>query len=202
FLLILPFVPVNKQNAIGWLAGRSDEPHRGQLHAFLFPKERLVYGPFQIEARINQDPEISQRLTLWGQKGSEVLRGNLLVVPIDDSLLYVEPLYLVATENRLPELKRVIAAFGSKVVMDLDLQSALNQLFGEGPPPTAPPPAGAPAPAPSPPAADTASELAERASRLLEQAQERARAGDWAGYGQALKELEDTLSQLVESLRR
>jgi uncharacterized protein len=118
FLQMLPMVPSQRQNMIAWLAARSDPPDYGKLIVYEFPKDKLVYGPFQIEARINQNTEISQQLSLWNQMGSRVIRGNLLVIPIENSILYVSPLYLRAETGQLPELKRVIAAYGDHVVMD------------------------------------------------------------------------------------
>jgi hypothetical protein len=129
FLLMLPFTPNNKDNMIAWLAGRSDQPYYGKLVVYKFPKDKLIYGPKQIEARIDQQTEISQQFTLWGQAGSRVIRGNLLAIPIDQSILYIEPIYLEASSGALPELKRVIAVFGSNVVMAENLDSALRQVF-------------------------------------------------------------------------
>src|SRR5712671_3505647 len=132
FFLMLPMVPSRRDNMIAWLAARCDAPDYGKLIVDEFPKERLVYGPFQIEARINQTTEISQQLTLWNQMGSRVIRGaNLLVIPIENSLLYVTPLYLRAEQGHLPELKRVIAAYGEHVVMKETLAEALAALFIE-----------------------------------------------------------------------
>src|SRR5205807_10034587 len=118
-------------NMIAWLAARSDPPDYGKLIVYEFPKDKLVYGPFQIEARINQNTEISQQLSLWNQMGSRVIRGNLLVIPIENSILYVSPLYLRAETGQLPELKRVIAAYCDHVVMDETLAGALAALFKE-----------------------------------------------------------------------
>ena len=129
FFLMLPMVPSQRQNMIAWLAARCDPPDYGKLIVYEFPKDKLVYGPFQIEARINQNTEISQQISLWNQMGSRVIRGNLLVVPIENSLLYVSPLYLRAKTGQLPELKRVIAAYGDRVVMDETLAGALAALF-------------------------------------------------------------------------
>ena len=118
FFLMIPMVPSRRDNMIAWLAARCDPPDYGKLIVYEFPKEKLVYGPFQIEARINQNTEISQQLTLWNQMGSRVIRGaNLLVIPIENSILYVSPLYLRAEHGHLPELKRVIASYGEHVVM-------------------------------------------------------------------------------------
>src|SRR5881394_1779961 len=129
FFLMPPMVPSRRDNMIAWLAARCDPPDYGKLIVYEFPKEKLVYGPFQIEARINQNTEISQQLTLWNQMGSRVIRGNLLVIPIENSILYVSPLYLRAATGQLPELKRVIAAYGDRVVMKETLAGALAALF-------------------------------------------------------------------------
>src|SRR3974390_2371204 len=118
FFLMLPMVPSRRDNMIAWLAARCDPPEYGKLIVYEFPKEKLVYGPFQIEALINQNTYISQQLSLWNQLGSRVIRGNLLVIPIETSILYVSPLYLRAEQGQLPELKRVIAAYGDRVVME------------------------------------------------------------------------------------
>src|SRR6201996_1441801 len=144
FVLILPMVPSQRENMIAWLAARCDPPHYGKLLVYEFPKEKLVYGPFQIEARIQQNTEISQQISLWNQMGSRVIRGHLLVVPIENSLLYVSPLYLRAESGQLPELKRVIAAYGDRVVMEDTLPEALAALFDQTAPVIPPPqPAGA-----------------------------------------------------------
>ena len=129
FLLMLPFTPANRDNMISWLAARSDGPLYGQLVLFKFPKDRLVYGPAQIDARIDQDPQISSQLTLWNQQGSRVIRGHLLVIPIGSSTLYVEPIYLQAETSRMPELKRVVVATGNRVVMEATLDEGLKRLF-------------------------------------------------------------------------
>jgi len=129
FILMLPMVPRNRDNMIAWLAARCDGPNYGTLIEFAFSKEKLLYGPAQIEARIDQDTTISQQLSLWNQTGSRVIRGNLLVIPIDDTLLYVEPLYLSAESRQLPELKRLIASTGDRVVMSTDVQSLFNTLL-------------------------------------------------------------------------
>src|SRR6201982_2828719 len=131
FFLMLPMVPSQRQNMIAWLAARCDPPDYGKLIVYEFPKDKLVYGPFQIEARINQNTEISQQLTLWNQMGSRVIRGTLLVIPIENSILYVSPLYLRAEYGHLPELKRVIAAYGEHVAMKETLAEALSALFIE-----------------------------------------------------------------------
>jgi uncharacterized membrane protein (UPF0182 family) len=128
FILMLPMVPNNRDNMIAWLAARCDGPNYGKVIEFTFSKEKLIYGPAQIEARIDQDTTISQQLSLWNQTGSRVIRGNLLVIPIDDALLYVEPLYLSAESRQLPELKRLIASTGDRVVMEQNVESLFAAL--------------------------------------------------------------------------
>lgn len=132
YVLIRPYTPPDKNNMITWLAARSDGENYGKLLALRYPKDKLVFGPMQIEARIDQDPRISEQITLWNQGGSEVLRGNMIVIPIGASNLYVEPLYLQAAEGRLPEMKRVILATGNRVVMQPSLEASLTALLGEG----------------------------------------------------------------------
>lgn len=129
FILLHPYTPSSRQNLIAWLAARSDDQEYGKLLLYQFPKQRLVYGPNQIEALINQDPEISQQISLWNRDGSRVLQGHLLVIPIEQSLLYVEPLYLVAEQNSVPTIVRVTVAYQNKIVMAETLQEALDKLF-------------------------------------------------------------------------
>ena len=132
FILIMPYTPIQKDNMVAWLAARSDPEGYGSLFAFKYPKDKLIFGPMQIEARADQDTTISQQFTLWGQGGSRVIRGNLLVVPIGQSNLYVEPIYLQSEQGQLPELKRVIIANGSNVVMAESVLQGLQELFGAG----------------------------------------------------------------------
>ena len=129
FFLLLPFTPVGKNNMIAWLAAACDGENYGNLLLYKFPKDKLVYGPMQIEARIDQNPTISEQLTLWGQGGSSVIRGNLLVIPIEQSILYVEPLYLKAEQGELPEFKRVILGQGNRVIMGERLDDTLSNLL-------------------------------------------------------------------------
>ncbi len=190
FLLMLPFTPTQKDNMITWLAARSDEDNYGKLIAYNFPKDKLIYGPRQIEARIDQDPAISEQLTLWGQKGSQVIRGNLLVIPIENSILYVEPIYLQAERGRLPELKRVIVVSGDGIAMELTLAQSLSAIY-------------AGLPAALPPAAEVLlpteiSELTKLAQEHYTKAQEYLKAGDWTGWGEELKKMEEALNQLAE----
>ena len=129
FILLLPYTPKQRTNLIAWLAARSDGKNYGRLFLYVFPKERLVYGPEQIEARINQDPVISQQISLWNRQGSRAIQGNLLVIPIEQSLLYVEPIYLEATQNSLPTLVRVVVAYENRIVMAQTLEQALQGIF-------------------------------------------------------------------------
>ena len=193
FFLMLPMVPSQRQNMIAWLAARCDQPDYGKLIVYQFPKDKLVYGPFQIEARINQNTEISQQISLWNQMGSRVIRGNLLVIPIENSLLYVSPLYLRAETGQVPELKRVIAASGDRVVMEETLSGALAALFKEAasgiPSPTAPEGALA---------ADAITVRAREALSHYDRAIERLKAGDWSGFGAELDALRPLLEQLSQ----
>lgn len=156
FVLLSPFTPANKQNLIAWMAARCDGEEYGKLLVYEFSRQSLVFGPQQVEARINQDPLIAQQISLWNQQGSRVNRGSLLIIPVEESLLYVQPLYLEAEDSRLPELTRVIVAYEDQVVMQPTLEDAFRDLFGE----TAPAPAEnetAPTPEAEPPAsAETA----------------------------------------------
>jgi uncharacterized protein len=192
FFLMLPMVPSQRENMIAWLAARCDPPDYGKLIVYEFPKEKLVYGPFQIEARINQNTQISQQISLWNQMGSRIIRGNLLVVPIDNSILYVTPLYLRAVSGQLPELKRVIAAYGDRVVMEDTLPAALAALFKESTP-VAVLPEGAGASS-----SDAAGGPARAALGHYDRAIDRLKAGDWAGFGAEL----DALRPLLEELSR
>jgi uncharacterized protein len=192
FFLMLPMVPSRRDNMIAWLAARCDPPDYGKLIVYEFPKDKLVYGPFQIEALINQNTEISQQLTLWNQMGSRVIRGNLLVIPIENSILYVSPLYLRAAEGQLPELKRVIAAYGDRVVMKETLAEALSALFESGAAPRAP------SASMGTPLATPTAEQAREALDHYNQAIERLKSGDWAGFGAQL----DAMRGLLENLSR
>ncbi len=130
FIQILPFTPANRENMIAWLAAQSNPAKYGEKVVYQFGKDTLFYGPKQVEARIDQDPVISSQLSLWNQQGSQVIRGNLLVIPVGSGLLYVEPLYLQAANGRIPELKRVILATADRVVMAENLGLALAEIFG------------------------------------------------------------------------
>jgi uncharacterized protein len=185
FILMLPMVPSQRENMIAWLAARCDPPNYGKLIAYAFPKDKLIYGPFQIEARINQDTNISQALSLWNQLGSRVIRGNLLVIPIENSLLYVSPLYLRAESGQLPELKRVIAAYDDRVVMEETLGEALAALFKE---PELASSGGAARPTAGSDRLRDALDHYNRAMGALKQ-------GDWAGFGAELDKLRSALEE-------
>jgi uncharacterized protein len=143
FALIQPFTPAERRNLIGWLAGRSDGDDYGQLRAYVMPPNRTVFGPEQIQARIDQDDRISQQITLWSQSGASVIYGNLLVIPVEDSLLYAQPLFLRAEQSDIPELRKVLLVFGDRVIMEDTLAESLARLFGEVAPGVEPP-AGTP----------------------------------------------------------
>ncbi len=208
FALILPFTPAgsNRDNMVSWLAARSDGTNYGKLQVYTFPQGTLVYGPQQIEARINQEPEISSQLTLLNQRGSAVLRGNLLVIPFGDALLYVQPLYLQASTNGLPELQRIIVTTSNQnqgVVMSDRLDTGLAALVQgrkgivlsqPGTTPTAPAAPTTPASGGAP-ASTTA--LAAQALDRYNRAQEALKRGDWVAYGNELAELERVLKQLA-----
>ncbi len=193
FFLMLPMVPSKRENMIAWLAARCDLPDYGKLIVYEFPKEKLVYGPYQIEARINQNTEISQQLSLWNQLGSRVIRGNLLVIPIEDSIVYVEPLYLRSEQGQLPELKRIFAAYGDRVVMEETLSSALTALFKETAPAYQLPEAQARAPLIGP-----AVDRAQEALNYYNQAMDRLKTGDWSGFGENLTALRRVLEELSQ----
>jgi hypothetical protein len=192
FLLILPFTPANKDNMIAWMAARSNGADYGKLLLYEFPKQRLIYGVRQIEARIDQTPQISQQLTLWSQAGSKVIRGDLLVIPIEQSLLYVEPLYLRAEQGELPELKRVIVAYDKAIVMEETLEQALVAIFGGEQPTQKAPQAGTKV---TPSKVQAALDTYQKAQNALRQ-------GNWAEYGRYQQELEKILQQLNQDTSR
>jgi uncharacterized membrane protein (UPF0182 family) len=192
FILMVPFTPRGKDNLASWMVARNDGEHYGRLVLYRFPKQSLVYGPAQIVNRINQDTDISRQISLWDQHGSEVILGNLLVIPIEESLIYVQPLYLRAAGGRIPEMKRVVVAHQNRVVMEETLEAGLTQLFGGSGEPTAA--AAAPTGAARPDG--RAGELVRRAAELYQRAVEAQRSGDWARYGEELSRLGEVLRQL------
>jgi uncharacterized membrane protein (UPF0182 family) len=193
FIFMVPFTPRGKDNLASWMVARNDGEHYGKLVVYRLPKQSLVFGPTQIVNRINQDAEIARQISLWDQRGSEVIRGNLLVIPIEESLIYVQPLYLRAEGGRIPELKRVVVAHQNRVVMEETLEGGLSRLFGGvvGPAATTAAPAAA-----TQTGEGRAADLARRASELYQRAVEAQRAGDWARYGEELSRLGEVLRQL------
>ena len=221
FLEMLPYSPSNKDNMIAWLAARSDGANYGKLVVYMYPKDKLSYGPSQIEARVNQDPTISSQFTLWNQSGSSVTRGNLLVIPVGQANLYAMPIYLQASSGSIPELKRVILSTGNKVVMEPTLGDALTKLFdgkvtvggaqptlaaqpAAQPTPQAgqqPPSAAQPSATPSPGAPTSVADLIKAAQADYNAAQDKLKAGDWAGYGDEMKKLQSDLNALSTQAR-
>lgn len=198
FVLLIPFNPSKKDNMIAWMAARSDGDHYGTVIAYTFPKQKLIYGPRQVDARIDQDAHISQQLTLWSQRGSQVIRGSVLAIPIEQSLLYVQPLYLAAEKGSLPELRRVIVAMGNQIAMEENLESSLAQIFGAS---SRIAPASVRAAAEGPPGPGGVREsgtrgLADQALQHYNRAQELLRQGNFGGYGEELRRLETTLKSL------
>ena len=200
FVLLEAFNPSGRDNMIGLMAARADAPNYGRLIAYNFPKQKLVYGPRNIDARINQDPVISQQISLWNQQGSRVLRGSLFAIPIDQSLIYIMPLYLAAEQGgALPELRRVVVVYGNQIAMEPTLELSLQRIFGgrargeEGAPRAAAPGVAAPAIMEG-----VLTSLIQGAWDAWQKAQEALRRGDWAAYGQEQKRLEEALRQLKE----
>jgi uncharacterized protein len=209
FIQMLPFTPRRKDNLAAWLVARSDPEHYGEVRVFEFPKQKVVFGPRQVVARINQDQMISPQITLWNQQGSQVTWGTLMVIPIEESLIYVRPLYLRGAGGRIPELTRVVAVYQDQIVMEQTLEAALARLFGGNAPPHVPPTtttstsaqptapvttAAAPAVAGTPQLAS----LAEEAQAHYQRAIDAQRAGDWAKYGDEIRALGQTLDRMKQ----
>jgi hypothetical protein len=211
FLLLQPMVPTNRPNMIAWIAARNDGANYGHVRVYRFPVDTTVFGPAQIEARIDQDPTISAQITLWNQSGSSVKRGNLIVVPVGDSLLYLQPVYLQSTASAFPEFQRIIVASASNVVWSPTLGESLRLLLaaqgGPGGPGTSPPPSPSPTPGPSagpsaPPGGGglpgDVPELIEYANTHFEQAQAALREGDFARYGAEMELVRQALERLQQ----
>jgi len=203
FIFMSPFTPRGKDNLASWMVARNDGEHYGKLNVYRFPKQSLVFGPQQIVNRMNQDTEIARQVSLWDQRGSEVIRGALMVIPIEESLIYVQPLYLRAEGGKIPELKRVIVAYQNRVVMEETLEAALSRLFGGQPRPTPTTVAAASADTAAAPVAaapstaeTTSKELLTRAREHYDRAIAAQRAGDWAAYGAEIARLGEVLRQL------
>ena len=213
FIFMTPFTPRGKDNLAAWMVARMDGDNYGKLSVYSFPKQSLVYGPRQIANRINQDTDISRQLTLWDQRGSQVIRGELLVIPIEESLIYVQPIYLRAEGGNIPELKRVVVAHENRVVMGETLEEGLNALFGAGAAAqtrtavqdsvsalaTQEPPVVGGGIAPAPPASapsGAVSDLLRQAQTHYDRAIAAQRAGNWADYGREIDLLGATLRAL------
>jgi hypothetical protein len=198
FMLMTPMTPENRDNMIGWIAARSDAPNYGELVVYNLPKERLIYGPNQIESRIDQDTEISRQLSLWDQRGSSVIRGNLIVVPIEESFLYVEPIFLIAENIQIPQMQRVIVAYGERVAMEQTLRQSLNTVMGEQVMETRQEALASMQRAAG--AAQRASpqriEELERAKSLIQEARQALQSGNFGQFGDRFNELEDVLNQV------
>jgi len=179
------------------MVARSDGENYGRLVVYRFPKQKLVYGPRQIVARINQDAEISRQISLWDQRGSQVIQGNLLIIPIEEALLYVRPLYLRAESGKIPELKRVIVAYENQIAMEETLEASIDRIFkGELPQASqgGTPSGAGPAAAAAVPAGNAG--LAQKAKETYDQAVAAQRQGDWAKYGEEIKKLGSLLEEL------
>ncbi|MGE0129676.1 MAG: UPF0182 family protein [Blastocatellales bacterium] len=199
FILMLPFTPKDKNNLAAWMAARSDGEHYGKLVVYRFPKQKVIFGPKQVVALINQDPEISRQITLWNQRGSSVNLGTLMVIPVEESLIYVQPLYLRAESGRIPELRRVIVAAENRIAMEPTLEASLARIFGDAPStdlePQTPEAKPGETPAQPQPAAPAAN-LAEQAKQHYDRAIQAQRDGDWARYGEEIKRLGAVIEQI------
>jgi uncharacterized membrane protein (UPF0182 family) len=218
FIQMLPFTPRAKDNLSAWMVARSDGEHYGRLLVFQFPKEKLVFGPRQIAGRINQDKIISQQVTLWNQQGSEVVWGTLLVIPIDESLLYIRPMYL-RSQAKIPELKNVVVAYQNQIVMAETLRQALIQIFGPSvaaalpvdrlqftgttavPAPVETPATRLPAAPGLPAGPESVESLISEAQLHRERMNKALRDGDLAAFGEEWKRLQATLDRLARVRR-
>ena len=203
FIAMLPFTPRQKDNLAAWMVARSDGAQYGRLAVFQFPKQKVVFGPRQVVSRINQDQVISPQITLWNQQGSEVIQGTLLVIPIEESLLYIRPLYLRSAGGRIPELKRVIVAYQNQIVMAESLEAAIAQIFrgtAQGRAAASEPSGGRPAPGAAagvPVTGESPDALAARAREHYLRAVQAQREGDWARYGEEIRRLGEVLDQMA-----
>jgi hypothetical protein len=215
FALILPLTPARRQNTIAWVAARSDGEQYGKLLSFRFPTNALVFGPRQVESRIDQDPAISAQFSLWGQAGSSVIRGNLLMIPVGNGNLFVEPIYLQSASSQLPELKRIVVANGNRIAMEPTLERSLAVVFGEAQS-TLPAAGGSPAPTATPsgtttptpgagtptatavPIPGSVAELARQAEAAFDRAQAALQQGDFATYGREIALAQQLIEQIVQ----
>ncbi len=193
FILMVPFTPSNKNNMVAWLCARCDGDNYGQLLEYSLSKDKLIYGPLQIDARINQKPDISSELTLWNQMGSSVIRGNLFVIPIEHSFLYVEPVYLQSEQSKMPELKRVIVSLGDKLQMRDNLDDALRAVFSSDTISTVQTQEALRG-LPTGPLSGMAQEALNHYNKALEYLKN----GDWTNYGQELNKLKGVLQSMTK----
>ena len=192
---MVPFTPRGKDNLAAWMVARNDGVEYGRLRVYRLSRQMLVFGPTQIENRINQNTEISRQVSLWDQGGSSVLWGDLLVIPIGTSLLYVQPMYLRAEGGKIPELKRVVVAYQNEVAMAETLDGALAQLFGGSTVRREETPAAAARAGEAPGVAALRALLAE-ARQHYENAMTAQRAADWARYGEEIRRVGDLLTRI------
>jgi hypothetical protein len=213
FLLLQPMIAASRPNMIAWVAARNDAPNYGDVRVYRFRTDTNIFGPAQIEARIDQDPQISQQISLWNQSGSSVVRGNLIVVPVGDSLIYLQPVYLQSTSGALPEFQKIVVASPTTIVWGDSLSEALNLLLerqgGPSPTPTpqpspgvTPAPGASPTPGPTlPPDGELPTDVAgliDYANTHFEFAQLALRQGDFATYGEEMDKVEAALGALTE----
>ena len=199
FMLLMPFTPASKENMIGWMAAHCDWPEYGNVTVFKFPKSKNTYGPRQVENRIQQNTDIAQAFTLWKNQNTKVIRGDLQVIPIDKSFLYVEPVYIVAAEQGLPELKRIIVAYGDEgenIAMAPTLADALRQIFGAGKKPERVAPSAATGATETAAVSPQTDALIVEAANAYEKAEAASRAGDWKTFGDEMAKLKNALKQL------
>jgi len=199
YILMLPFTPRAKDNLSAWMVARNDAENYGKLLVYRFPKQKLIFGPKQVIGRINQDAEIARQISLWDQRGSQVIQGPLLVIPIEESLIYVRPLYLKAEAGKIPELKRVIVAYENKIAMEETLEAGLSRIFGTGVSKTVPstpltqdPPTGQ---AGLPAGKADIDEIIKQANEVYETAIRAQKEGDWAKYGEEIRRLGEILNK-------
>jgi uncharacterized membrane protein (UPF0182 family) len=209
YLLIQPMVPARRPNMIAWVAARNDAGSRGEVLYYQLPADTSIFGPTQIQARIDQTPEISAQITLWDQSGSSVIRGNLIVVPVGGSFVYLEPIYLQSTSSAFPQFTKIVVATPSRVVWANTLAEALQRAVGEGTPslPTPGPDAPGPTPTPAPAATPRPGNdgmpsdingLIAYANEHFKRAQEAIGAGDYVTYGREMEQVQAALDRLAE----
>jgi uncharacterized membrane protein (UPF0182 family) len=199
YIVMTPFTPRQKDNLAAWMVARNDGDSYGDLVVYRFPRQSLVFGPSQIVNRMNQDTEISRQISLWDQRGSEVIRGSLLVIPIEESLIFVQAIYLRAEGGRIPELKRVVVAYQNQVVMEETLDAGLARLFGgPGVVESLPVMAEEPVAALDPQVEASLAELVQQAVQHYDRAIAAQRAGDWASYGTEMQRVGELLNRLRE----